>query len=402
MRGLKHLILGIILLIICVEVSFMFEQNQVDHLKTSDDKSKSKESVTYQLEDLTLEEKIGQMLIYFDHHSVMDFTLKEELETYKPGGFILFGDNFTNYSDTLNFIESIKSTAKIPLFISVDQEGGRVQRLKQLEDVPVTIIPSMLELGNTKNCLLAYGVGKVIAEELQVFGINMDFAPVLDIVESGNNTAIGTRSFGDDAILVSNMGISLAQGLQDNGVIAVYKHFPGHGSTIVDSHYDLPVLTKTKEELLTFDLLPFQNAIDNGAEVIMVGHLAVPSITGDNVPASLSKTVITDLLKNEMGYKGLVVTDALNMKALTQHYSEKEIYELAINAGVDLLLMPNSLSSAVTLIKESITEGTITEEQINRSVKKILDLKSQRLSTNKREKDLLGNALHQKIIDKVQ
>lgn len=402
MRGLKHLILGIILLIICVEVSFMFEQNQVDHLKTSDDKSKSKESVTYQLEDLTLEEKIGQMLIYFDHHSVMDFTLKEELETYKPGGFILFGDNFTNYSDTLNFIESIKSTAKIPLFISVDQEGGRVQRLKQLEDVPVTIIPSMLELGNTKNCLLAYGVGKVIAEELQVFGINMDFAPVLDIVESGDNTAIGTRSFGDDAILVSNMGISLAQGLQDNGVIAVYKHFPGHGSTIVDSHYDLPVLTKTKEELLIFDLLPFQNAIDNGAEVIMVGHLAVPSITGDNVPASLSKTIITDLLKNEMGYKGLVVTDALNMKALTQHYSEKEIYELAINAGVDLLLMPNSLSSAVTLIKESITEGTITEEQINRSVKKILDLKSQRLSTNKREKDLLGNALHQKIIDKVQ
>lgn len=401
MKIIKYFILGLVLFTIFIKVILYF-QKKTSPLETSHKDNELDEYVSNQLENLTLEEKIGQMLIYSYRSGTMDSTLKEELEIYKPGGFILFAENFTNYTDTLNLIDSIKSTAQIPLFISIDQEGGKVQRLKQQEDIPAITIPSMLELGNTKNRLLAYDVGKVIAEELQVFGINMDFAPVLDVVESEDNKAIGTRSFGNNVSLVSNMGISLAQGLQDNGVIAVYKHFPGHGSTIVDSHYDLPLLTKTKEELLTSDLIPFQNAIDSGAEVIMVGHLAVPNITGDDTPASLSKIIITDLLKNEMDYKGLVITDALNMGALTKYYSEKEIYELAINAGVDLLLMPNSLSSAVSLIKECIAEGSITEEQINQSVKKILTLKYKKLSTHKLEKELLGNISHQKIMNKIK
>lgn len=401
MKLLKYFILGVVLIVICVEINLLYFQKKTEVINVSSENDELDEYVRTQLENLTLEEKIGQMLIFSYRSGAMDDTLKEELEICQPGGFILFAENFTNYEDTLNLIDSIKGTSKIPLFISIDQEGGRVQRLKQLQDEPVTQIPPMLALGNTKNRLLAYGVGKVIAEELQVFGINMDFAPVLDIVVSEDNTVIGPRSFGNNATLVSNMGISLAQGLQDHGVIAVYKHFPGHGGTIVDSHYDLPVLTKTKEELLASDLIPFQNAIDNGAEVIMVGHLAVPNITGDDTPASLSKTVITYLLRNEMGYEGLVVTDALNMGALTKHYSEKEIYELAINAGVDLLLMPNSLSSAVTLIKQSIAEGAITEKQINRSVKRVLTLKYQKLSMNRLEKDFLGNASHQEIINKI-
>ncbi len=364
--------------------------------------NKIKTEVEQQLESMTLEEKIGQMLITYYRKETVDDQFKEELEKYQPSGFILFRENFTNYENTIQLIETIENTAKIPLFITIDQEGGRVQRLKELEDSYVTQIPSMTELGNTNNLTLAYDVGKVIAEELQVFGINMDFAPVLDIVDNVQNRVIGDRSFGSNADLVSKMGISLAKGLEDNGVIAVYKHFPGHGSTILDSHYDLPVIEKTKEELFSSDLVPFKRAIESGAEVIMIGHLAVPSITKSEIPASLSKELITGLLKQEMGYNGLIVTDALNMKALTNHYSEKDIYELAINAGVDLLLMPSSLEGAVTYIKQSVAEGKITEERINESVYKILTLKYKKLSLEKRDRALLGSESHVAIVKRVQ
>lgn len=398
MRIGKYLILGLGLLGIYLGVNV---QSKRSFDKIENQKNVIKEKVDLQIETLTLEEKIGQMLIPSYRMDILDDTVLEELRNYQPGGFILFKENFTKYEQTLQLIETVESTAKIPIVFTIDQEGGRVQRLQTLEDQLITKIPSMAVVGKTKNKWYAYQIGKVLAEELQVFGISMDFAPVLDIVTVEGNQVIGDRSFGNDVSLVTEMGISLAQGLQDYGVIPVYKHFPGHGSTITDSHYDLPVITKTKEELLISDLVPFQQAIEQGAEVIMVGHLAVPSITGDTIPASLSKKIITDLLKQEMGYQGLVVTDALNMKALTKNYSEKEIYELAINAGVDWLLMPVSLESAVELIKESIAEGKIDEERINQSVSKILTLKYSRISNEKQERKQLGSLSHQKIINQL-
>ncbi len=374
--------------------------NKPDNPQEKIEKTIYEEKVQSQLEQLSLEEKIGQMFIISYSSESMDETLKL-IADYKPGGIILFKDNFKSYENTLKQIDQIKSVTSIPLFISVDQEGGRVQRLKELEDAQVTTIPPMRILGKTNHTLLGYRVGQVVAEELQVFGININFAPVLDIVSDANNHVIGDRSFGENIDVVSRMGIAFADGLEDHGVIAVYKHFPGHGSTISDSHYVLPVITKTKEELLASDLVPFQKAIDHGAEVIMVGHLAVPSISGDEVPASLSKPLITGLLKQEMGYQGLVVTDALNMGALTEYYTEKEIYELAIQAGVDILLMPVDISRALTYIKESLAEGKITEEQIDSSVRKILTLKYERLSTSRLGKEFLGSTSHQSIVNKV-
>lgn len=372
------------------------DKQDVEKTNTIEDK------VNYQMEHLSLDEKIGQMLIVYYNGTEMDDYLRGVLQKNKPGGFILFSNNITSYDKTLKFINDIQSTAEIPMFISVDQEGGIVQRFKTLDDVNFTAIPPMLELGKTKDSDLAYDVGKVIAEELRVFGVNVDFAPVIDVLASENSSFIGNRSFGTDKDLVAKMGTSLAKGLSDNGVIPVYKHFPGHGSTVTDSHYDLPVITKTKEELLQSDLYPFKEAIDSGAKIIMIGHLAVPSIAGDDTPASLSKEIITDLLKKEMGYDGLVVTDALNMGALTNNYQEREIYEMAINAGVDLLLMPKNSTSALQLIKESIVRGTITEEQINNSVRKILTLKYELLQEdNKLNKDILASDEHQQIIQKI-
>ena len=359
------------------------------------------ETVDRKLKEMTLDEKIGQMLIISVTGTSLNSTTKNNLTKYKPGGVILFANNLADYNTTIQFVDNMKKTSSIPLIVSIDQEGGKVQRLTSITGKLATNIPPMFSLGKMDDTNLSYSVGTVIAEELRVFGFNMDFAPVLDVLSSEDSKVIGTRSFGTDPNLVSKMGISLAKGLESKGVIAVYKHFPGHGATETDSHYDLPVLSKTKAELYDKDFIPFQKAIQNDAKVIMIGHLAVPNITGDKTPASLSKVLITDILKKEMGYKGLVITDALNMGALSKNYTEKQIYEMAINAGVDILLMPKSPESAIKYIKQSIKEGKIKESQINESVRKILMLKYTNLKTDKLSTSYLGSKAHKDIINKV-
>lgn len=358
--------------------------------------------VEEQLSEMTIEEKIGQMLIVSDTTTTLDEDLLNNLNTVKPGGFILFSDNIKSYEQTKKLIEDINSTSDIPMFISIDQEGGRVLRIKKLSDAKVTNIPSMYHLGLTKDTKLSYEVGKVVGEELRVFGINMNFAPVLDIYSNKENAVIGDRSFGTTSDLVSKMALSFAEGQESTGIISVYKHFPGHGNTSEDSHYTLPVITKTKEELMNLELKPFIEAINNGADVIMIGHLAVPSITKDDTPASLSKEIITDLLKNELGYNGLVITDALNMDALTNEYTEEEIYINAINAGVDILLMPDFDNETIEIITNAIANGTIAIEEIDNSVEKILELKYDKLFIeNPYTKEYLGSTEHQEIISRI-
>lgn len=400
---MKKSTITFIVLCFCIlfSIVFMMKQNNGMVKKEEQKEQEGNKSLDERIGELSLEEKIGQMLIISNSSTSMNESFKSLLEQIKPGGIIFFKENFTNYEKTKTLIEEIEKTSKIPYLLATDQEGGRVQRLSKLEDKNITLIPQMKELGKRENKKLAYNVGKVIAEELQVFGINMNFAPVIDVLSNSNNQVIGDRSFGTSKEIVSELGISLAKGLMDHGVIPVYKHFPGHGNTEVDSHYDLPLISKTKEELLENDLIPFQNAIQNGAEVIMIGHLAVPNISND-IPASLSKVLISDLLKQEMNYKGLVITDALNMKAITNRYEPKEIYEMAINAGVDLLLMPKDPLEAMNKIKESIEKGTIKESQIDQSVKKILNLKLNKLSKEKLDPKFLGSDEHQQIINSIQ
>ena len=361
--------------------------------------------VENKLNSMTIDEKIGQMMIIYYLKGNVDTTLKSSLSTVKPGGMILFSENFTTYDNTINFIKEVKSSSSIPMFIAIDEEGGRVQRLTSIKDTKVSYVPAMYYLGEMDDIDLTKDTGKVIAEELKVFGINMDFAPVIDIYENPDNEVIGKRSFGTNYEIVSKHGIAMGNSLRDNNIIPVYKHFPGHGNTSTDSHVDLPIVTKTKEELLKDELIPFKKAIENDAEMIMIGHLAVPEITGDNTPASLSKEIITDLLKNEMGYKGLVITDALNMGAITKNYSEQEIYEMAINAGVDILLMPVNSKNALQYIKDSVNKGTISEERINESVRKILKLKYERIDNDYEvyyDKSYLNSKEHQDILNKIK
>ena len=328
------------------------------------------EKVLQALSSMTLEEKIGQMLILYETHSEVNEEVKTLFNEIKPGGIILNKENITTYTNTKRYIEEIKTLSKFPLIVSIDQEGGRVQRLQLLKDITPTNLPSMFEIGKTQDVSLSYEVGKILAEQVKTLGINVVYAPVCDIVTNEENTGIGTRSFGNSPTLVSSMCTNFAKGIEEEKVIATYKHFPGHGDTTTDSHTSLPIIKKNLDELENFELIPFKEAINENAKIIMVGHIAFPNITNDLTPASLSKTIITDILKKKLNYNGLVITDALNMKALTDNYTDDEIYTMAINAGVDLLLMPNNPHKAIQIIKE-----TINEERINESVAKILKFK---------------------------
>ncbi len=371
---LKYASIILILLISFYTIYRLNNQKETNQNKTPI-KETDQDYISKLLEEMTLEEKIGQMMIIHYREPKLDETLNNMLKTIKPGGFIFFKENLVTYEDSLELIKNIKDSAKIPMFLSIDQEGGKVDRLKTIKGISFSNMPTMSEIGKTNDEEIAYGTGAQIAHNLKMLDLNMNFAPVLDIYSNPKNTVIGTRSFGDNAEIVSKMGLALSKGLKDNNIIPVYKHFPGHGNTETDSHIDLPIVSKTKEELLKEEIIPFQKAIANDADVIMIGHLAVPSITNRYIPASLSKKIITSFLKEEIGYQNLVITDALNMKALTNNYSEKEIIEKSINAGVDILLMPENPINAVNVIKEGITSGSIKEEQINNSVKKILNLK---------------------------
>ena len=379
------------------------KENIIDPDESDEELSDIDKKVKDTMSKMTLDEKIGQMIVVTYESYKMDNYLKNALIDVQPGGFLLFGENISTYEETIKLIKEIKSYVKIPMFISIDEEGGEIQRLLKLKDYNITNIPFMYDIGSYDDLELTYNVGKVLAEELRVFGINIDFAPVIDVFSNKDNTVIGKRSFGTTPELVSKHGLSLAMGLEDNGVIAVYKHFPGHGNTAVDSHEALPIVNKTKEELLNEDLIPFIDAINNNASVIMVGHLAVPSITKDNTPASLSKVLITDFLKSELNYSGLVVTDALNMKALTNYYSDEEICGKAVEAGVDILLMPSSSRKCLKSVQDALKKGTVTEERINESVEKILRIKYEKIVDNYDTYlpvETLGSEEHQKMIKK--
>ena len=394
----KAIILIIIILLI---ITFIKTINKTNDTSKEVINSFEEEKKDNKIDEMSLEEKIGQLLIISYRKDDIKEKLPTILEEVKPGGFILFSENITTYDDTINLIKSIKNSNDIPLFIGIDEEGGNVQRLKNLKDYKTSDIPYMSYVKTIND---AYNLGKVIAEELRVFGINLDFAPVIDCNWDNPKSVIGKRAFEGDYTTVAKLGVSLAKGLKNNKVIPTYKHFPNHGATATDSHQDLPVINKTEEELLNNDLIPYQEAIKNNADMIMISHLALPKITKDYTPASLSYEIITNLLKKKLGFKGLVVTDALNMQALTKNYSEKEILIKAINAGADLLLMPEDPVNAVKIIKEAVNDGLISEERINESVEKILSLKDSTIKNNYNEYldvSYLNSSEHQDIINSI-
>ena len=399
MKRFKRLLLTLLLVIFLVGCSSNTTKNndKKDSKKQETKVETIEDKVDKQMSNMTLDEKIAQMLVIYYLSDTVDDTLENVLTKYKPGGFILMGDNYSTFDNTKSFIDKLKESSNIPMIIATDEEGGLVQRLKNISDISVTDIPPMYDVGKTGDTSKAKEVSKVLAEELRTLGINVTFAPDTDIWTNPDNEVIGDRAFGTDSNTVSTMAIAFNQGLEQNGIMGCFKHFPGHGDTSVDSHVSLPVVYKSYEDIKSLELIPFKAAIDSGAKMIMVGHIALPNITGDNTPASLSKKIVNDILKTDYNYKGLVITDALNMGALTENYSDEEIVTMAINAGADLLLMPNGTANTINIIKSNITE-----DRINESVKKILIYKYTYLNNYKYlDKSTLGSEEHKSIVNSI-
>ena len=371
-----------------------------DEMSVEPEMSELEKKVNEVMADMTLEEKIGQMLMISFSAIRMNDALRGQLVNDRPGGFILFSDNVYTYESTLALVNDIKATnEEIPLFIGIDQEGGLVQRIRALPDADVTIIPPMYDLGRTGNVELSREMGAVVARELRAFGVNMNMAPVIDVWLNPSNVVIGDRAFGTTADEVIRMAFPFADGMAENGVIPVFKHFPGHGDTYLDSHFALPVVEKSKEELVSRELLPFIEAIRRKEDVIMMGHLQLIQI--DELPTSISRKVVTGLLREELGFEGIVMTDALNMYALTMNYTWEEIYIHAVNAGVDILLMPESPRGAIEVIGAQVKNGSITEERIDESVRRILTLKFSKMAEGNLPWSAIGTEENREIVERI-
>jgi len=329
-----------------------------------------------QVNEMTVDEKIGQMIIVgLDGYTIDDST-REMIEDYHVGGFILFSDNVKDSNQLLTLINSLKTTNsknKIPLFISVDQEGGKVDRMPD----EFKEFPSNRIIGQINSKEFSYKIGSIIAEEIKAFGFNMDFAPVLDINSNPKNPVIGDRAFGSEEEIVSDLGIETMKGIQSGGIISVVKHFPGHGDTSVDSHIGLPTVYKDLKQLKSFELIPFQEAIKNNADVVMIAHILLNKIDAQN-PASLSKTIITDILRGELNFEGVVITDDMTMGAVTNNYEIDNGAVKAIKAGSDIALVCHGYEngrSVINGIKQAVEDGIIPKERIDESVYRILKLK---------------------------
>ncbi len=331
-----------------------------------------------QIETMTLDQKIGQMVVVGIEGTVVNEHIRELIEDYHVGGVILYKQNISDTDQAISLLNSVKeinSDNTIPLFLSVDEEGGRVTRMPN----EFTRLPTNEKIGRINNEDFSHGIGQILGKELKAFGFNMDFAPVLDVNNNPNNPVIGDRSFGSIPELVSKLAIPTMKGIRSQQVVPVVKHFPGHGDTSVDSHKELPVVNKNMEELQSFELIPFKEALENGAEVVMIAHILLPQID-TKYPASMSKSVITDLLRGSMKFDGVVITDDMTMGAILKNYDISEAAVQSVSAGSDIILVAHDFDTEVKVIqalKKSVEDGRIPEKMIDQSVYRILKLKKQ-------------------------
>lgn len=328
------------------------------------------------MNDMTLEDKIGQLVIVgLEGHSV-DENTKALIGDYHVGGFILFHRNIESVNQLLTLLNDLKTTNQgnnIPLFLSVDEEGGRVSRMPE----EFIRLPSNQKIGEVNSGDLSYKIGAILSRELKELGFNVDFAPVLDINSNPDNPVIGDRSFGSDETIVSELGIQTLKGITDHGVIAVVKHFPGHGDTSEDSHLSLPLVNNDLKRLEKFELVPFKKAVEANVDAVMVAHILLRQVDS-KVPASMSKIVITDLLRTRLGFEGVIVSDDMTMGAIVENYNLTDAVIKSVNAGCDLLLVCHGYDQEIAVLdalKRAVLDGTITESRIDESVYRILKLK---------------------------
>lgn len=340
------------------------------------------------MQEMSLREKVGQLFIV--RPDALDLALTQEqindskadgvtavteeltaaLKQYPVGGVVMFAKNIASPEQITQFNRDLQSISRIPLFISVDEEGGLVSRLANSKAFD---LPQYQSAASIQDAAQAFEMGSTIGGYLKEYGFNMDFAPVADVNTNPDNPVIGTRAFSSDPETAAQLASAMAEGLRQQEIIAVFKHFPGHGDTAEDSHTGIAISYKTAEEMRACEWLPFLEA--ESTDCVMVGHIAVPEITGDLTPASLSHPVVTGILREELGFQGLVVTDSLAMGAITGEYPPGEAALAALEAGCDLLLMPNGLAEAFDAVVAAVEDGTYSEAKLDETVSRILHFK---------------------------
>ena len=351
-----------------------------------------KDKVEEQLAKMTLREKVGQMFyvrmetldttIHWNTYADLqenpllevNQTMRDVNERYPVGGLILYAWNIDNESQLSRLISQIRALNGQPL-LCIDEEGGRVARIANNPNFNVKKYESMSAIGATGDPNNAYECGNTIGTYLHRYGFDIDFAPVADVNTNPENIIIGPRAFSDDPAVAAPMVTNYLQGLKDAGVTGCIKHFPGHGDTKVDTHFGYASTQKTWAEMQDCEMVTFKAGIAWGCQLVMTAHIGAPKVTGSDVPSTMSPIILQDKLRGELGYQNIIITDGMEMGAITQQYTSAEAAVGSIQAGVDIVLGPKNLVEAFDAVMAAVEKGTITEERINQSVRRILKLK---------------------------
>lgn len=346
------------------------------------------QQIQAKIASMTLEEKVAQLFLItpealtgFSSVTAAGSTTRDAISQYPVGGLIFFEGNLQSRQQVTEMLRKQQEYSQerigLPLFLSVDEEGGQVTRIASAFGSEVKAFPDIAEIGASGDPDRAFQLGDAIGEYLSDMGFNLDFAPVADVLTNPDNTVVKRRSYGSNPQSVSEMVKRNLEGLQNHQVFGCVKHFPGHGATKGDTHQGYAYTDKSWEELRSSDAVPFQESVDWGVRFVMVGHISLPQVTGDDTPASLSSYVIGHLLREELGYDGIVLTDALNMKAVTDQYTSSQAAVEAILAGNDMILMPEDFHSAYQGVIDAVENGIISQERLEESLRRILELKMQ-------------------------
>ena len=357
------------------------EEQTEDSQETTEVTEEEKPSLVDEtLAGMTLHEKVCQMMFVTpeeltgeDGVTVAGDATRQALENYPVGGIVYFAKNLESQDQVKEMIDNSQKYSSIGLFVATDEEGGVVNRL--MDTVGTTYIGSMYYYKDDGD-ETAYEDAYTIANDMSALGFNLDFAPVADVWSNPDNTVIGERAYSDDYAQAAELVGNAVKGFNDGGVMCTLKHFPGHGDTAEDSHYSSAYVHRTKEEIMADEMQPFRSGIEAGAEFVMVGHLIVPDI--DEVPATLSYKIATGILRDELKFEGVVITDSFEMESIADNYSVDDAVVMSVKAGMDMILQPKDMASAVNSIEQAVADGELSEDRIDESVRRILTLKESR------------------------
>ena len=357
------------------------EERTADSQETTEVTEEEKPSLVDEtLAGMTLHEKVCQMMFVTpeeltgeDGVTVAGDATRQALENYPVGGIVYFAKNLESQDQVKEMIDNSQKYSSIGLFVATDEEGGVVNRL--MDTVGTTYIGSMYYYKDDGD-ETAYENAYTIANDMSALGFNLDFAPVADVWSNPDNTVIGERAYSDDYAQAAELVGNAVKGFNDGGVMCTLKHFPGHGDTAEDSHYSSAYVHRTKEEIMADEMQPFRSGIEAGAEFVMVGHLIVPDI--DEVPATLSYKIATGILRDELKFEGVAITDSFEMESIADNYSVDDAVVMSVKAGMDMILQPKDMASAVNSIEQAVADGELSEDRIDESVRRILTLKESR------------------------